>query len=78
MCLVGFFFVCLGFVYLFCRFLQNKVINKIISLLHTLWLTNLGYKRENKNQSQEKRKLLPIQLVTEFLYVLVTLIRHPW
>uniref|UniRef100_A0A803V723 URB1 ribosome biosis homolog n=1 Tax=Ficedula albicollis TaxID=59894 RepID=A0A803V723_FICAL len=58
------------------RFLENKVINKIISLLHTLWLTNLGDKRENKNQSQEKRKLLPIQLVNEFLYVLVTLIKH--
>ncbi|XP_056346462.1 nucleolar pre-ribosomal-associated protein 1 isoform X2 [Oenanthe melanoleuca] len=58
------------------RFLENKVINKIISLLHTLWLTNLGDKRENKNQSQEQRKLLPIQLVNEFLYVLVTLIKH--
>ncbi|XP_032914852.1 nucleolar pre-ribosomal-associated protein 1-like isoform X2 [Catharus ustulatus] len=49
------------------RFLEDKVINKIISLLHTLWLTNLGDKRENKNQLQEKRKLLPIQLVNEFL-----------
>ncbi|KFO54919.1 Nucleolar pre-ribosomal-associated protein 1, partial [Corvus brachyrhynchos] len=58
------------------RFLENKVINKIISLLHTLWLTNLGDKRENKSQSQENRKLLPIQLVNEFLYVLVTLIKH--
>uniref|UniRef100_A0A8C3TVC2 URB1 ribosome biogenesis homolog n=1 Tax=Catharus ustulatus TaxID=91951 RepID=A0A8C3TVC2_CATUS len=58
------------------RFLENKVINKIISLLHTLWLTNLGDKRENKNQLQEKRKLLPIQLVNEFLYVLVRLIKH--
>ncbi|KAF4795038.1 Nucleolar pre-ribosomal-associated protein 1 [Turdus rufiventris] len=35
-----------------------------------------GDKRENKNQSQEKRKLLPIQLVNEFLYVLVRLIEH--
>ncbi|XP_066036371.1 nucleolar pre-ribosomal-associated protein 1 [Chamaea fasciata] len=58
------------------RFLENKVINKIISLLHTLWLTNLGDKGENKNQSQEKRKILPIQLVNEFLYVLATLIKH--
>ncbi|NXK90800.1 NPA1P protein, partial [Formicarius rufipectus] len=58
------------------RFLENKVINKIISLLHTLWLTNLGDKRESKNQSQEKRKFLPIQLVNEFLYVLITLIKH--
>ncbi|KFQ34461.1 Nucleolar pre-ribosomal-associated protein 1, partial [Mesitornis unicolor] len=58
------------------RFLENKVLNKIISLLHTLWLTNLGGKRESKNQSQENRKFLPIQLVNEFLYVLTTLIKH--
>ncbi|KAJ7418039.1 URB1 ribosome biogenesis 1 [Willisornis vidua] len=58
------------------RFLENKVINKIISLLHTLWLTNLGDKRESKNQSQENRKFLPIQLVNEFLYVLIKLIKH--
>ncbi|NXA14825.1 NPA1P protein, partial [Sapayoa aenigma] len=58
------------------RFLENKVINKIISLLHTLWLTNLGDKRGSKNQSQESRKFLPIQLVNEFLYVLTTIIKH--
>ncbi|KAM4683456.1 nucleolar pre-ribosomal-associated protein 1 isoform 1-T1 [Amazona ochrocephala] len=58
------------------RFLENKMINKIVSLLHTLWLTNLGGKREIKNQSQENRKFLPIQLVNEFLYVLITLIKH--
>ncbi|XP_064263260.1 nucleolar pre-ribosomal-associated protein 1 [Passer domesticus] len=58
------------------RFLENKVINKITSLVHTLWLTNTGVKREKKNQSQENRKLLPIQLVNEFLCVLVTLIKH--
>ncbi|RMB93189.1 hypothetical protein DUI87_30311 [Hirundo rustica rustica] len=34
-----------------------------------------GDKRENKSCSQEKRKLLPLQLVNEFLYVLVTLIK---
>ncbi|NXG83836.1 NPA1P protein, partial [Stercorarius parasiticus] len=58
------------------RFLENKLLNRIISLLHTLWLTNLGSKRESKNQSQDNRKFLPIQLVNEFLYVLVTLIKH--
>ncbi|NXS64029.1 NPA1P protein, partial [Brachypteracias leptosomus] len=58
------------------RFLENKLLNKIISLLHTLWVTNLGGKRESKNQSQENRKFLPIQLVNEFLYVLITLIKH--
>ncbi|NWW94941.1 NPA1P protein, partial [Rhynochetos jubatus] len=58
------------------RFLENKMLTRIISLLHTLWLTNLGGKRESKNQSQENRKFLPIQLVNEFLYVLITLIKH--
>ncbi|PKU39401.1 hypothetical protein llap_10298 [Limosa lapponica baueri] len=58
------------------RFLENKLLNKIISLVHTLWVTNLGSKRESKNQSQENRKFLPIQLVNEFLYVLITLIKH--
>ncbi|KFQ32136.1 Nucleolar pre-ribosomal-associated protein 1, partial [Merops nubicus] len=58
------------------RFLENKLLNRIISLLHTLWLTNLGNKRESKNESQENRKFLPIQLVNEFLYVLIALIRH--
>ncbi|KAM6291490.1 nucleolar pre-ribosomal-associated protein 1 [Porphyrio hochstetteri] len=60
------------------RFLENKLLNKIIALLHTLWLTNSGGKRESKNQSQENknRKFLPIQLVNEFLYVLIALIRH--
>ncbi|NWX15708.1 NPA1P protein, partial [Aegotheles bennettii] len=58
------------------RFLENKLLDKIISLLHTLWITNLGGKRESKNQSQENRKFLPIQLVNEFLYVLITLIKH--
>ncbi|XP_068281432.1 nucleolar pre-ribosomal-associated protein 1 [Nyctibius grandis] len=58
------------------RFLENKLLNKIISLLHTLWLTNLGSKRESKNQCQENRKFLPIQLVNEFLYVLIILIKH--
>ncbi|KFU94949.1 Nucleolar pre-ribosomal-associated protein 1, partial [Chaetura pelagica] len=58
------------------RFLENKLLSKIISLLNTLWITNLGGKRESKNQSQENRKFLPIQLVNEFLYVLITLIKH--
>ncbi|XP_053791908.1 nucleolar pre-ribosomal-associated protein 1-like isoform X2 [Vidua chalybeata] len=34
------------------RFLENQVINKMISFLHPLWLINLGDKRENRNRSQ--------------------------
>ncbi|NXY42295.1 NPA1P protein, partial [Ceuthmochares aereus] len=58
------------------RFLENKLLSKIISLLHTLWLTNLPDKRKSKNRSQENRKFLPIQLVNEFLYVMIMLIKH--
>lgn len=58
------------------RFLENKLLNKIISLIHTLWLTNVGGNRESKKKSQEKRKFLPIQLVNEFLYILITLVKH--
>ncbi|NXK50470.1 NPA1P protein, partial [Chauna torquata] len=58
------------------RFLENKLLNKIISLIYTLWLTNVGGKRESKKKSQENKKFLPIQLVNEFLYVLITLVKH--
>ncbi|XP_069727208.1 nucleolar pre-ribosomal-associated protein 1 [Phaenicophaeus curvirostris] len=58
------------------RFLENKLLSKIISLLHTLWITNLPDKKKSKNQSQESRKFLPIQLVNEFLYVMIMLIKH--
>ncbi|XP_010721557.3 nucleolar pre-ribosomal-associated protein 1-like, partial [Meleagris gallopavo] len=57
------------------RFLESKLLNRIISLVHTLWLTNIGSKRESKKKPQENRKLLPIQLVNEFLYVLITLVK---
>ncbi|XP_054247582.1 nucleolar pre-ribosomal-associated protein 1 [Indicator indicator] len=58
------------------RLLENKLLNKIISLLRTLWLTNLGSKKKSKNQSKENRKFLPVQIVNEFLYVLITLIKY--
>ncbi|NXD07775.1 NPA1P protein, partial [Nothocercus nigrocapillus] len=58
------------------RFLENKMLNKIISLVQALWGTNLGGKRESKSEPQKSRKFLPIQLVNEFLYVLITLVKH--
>lgn len=64
-----------SFVCWFFRFLESKLLNRIISLVHTLWLTNVGSKRESKKKPQENRKLLPIQLVNEFLYVLITLVK---
>ncbi|NXX39942.1 NPA1P protein, partial [Tricholaema leucomelas] len=58
------------------RLLESKLLNKVISLLHTLWLTNSGAKKKSKNHSQENRKFLPVQIVNEFLYVLITLIKY--
>ncbi|KAM8819873.1 nucleolar pre-ribosomal-associated protein 1 [Eudromia elegans] len=58
------------------RFLENKMLNKIISLVQALWVTNLGGKREGKKEPQKNRKFLPIQLINEFLYVLITLVKH--
>ncbi|NWI14970.1 NPA1P protein, partial [Crypturellus soui] len=58
------------------RFLENKMLNKIISLVQALWITNLGSKRESKKELQKNKKFLPIQLINEFLYVLITLVKH--
>ncbi|XP_010606935.1 nucleolar pre-ribosomal-associated protein 1 isoform X3 [Fukomys damarensis] len=65
------------------RFLETQLLSNLISLLHTLWVTNLGAKGvegesqlPNQPSSQEPRKLLPLHLVTEFLYVLLALVKH--
>ncbi|XP_068768385.1 nucleolar pre-ribosomal-associated protein 1 isoform X2 [Struthio camelus] len=58
------------------RFLENRMLHKIISLVHALWVTNLGGKRESRKDLQENRKFLPIQLINEFLYVLIALVKH--
>ncbi|XP_078265733.1 nucleolar pre-ribosomal-associated protein 1 [Rhinoraja longicauda] len=53
------------------RVLENRLMSDLISLLHTLWLTNLG----NKEMT---RKFLPVLLINEFLFVLTILIQHIW
>ncbi|XP_059506193.1 nucleolar pre-ribosomal-associated protein 1 isoform X2 [Stegostoma tigrinum] len=53
------------------RVLENRLMSDLISLLHTLWFTNLG----NKEKTQ---KFLPLLLIHEFLYVLTVLIQHIW
>ncbi|XP_047576986.1 nucleolar pre-ribosomal-associated protein 1 [Lutra lutra] len=65
------------------RFLETQLLSNIISLLHTLWVTNLGDKgvalegqASCQPGSQEPQKLLALHLVNEFLYVLVALTRH--
>lgn len=65
------------------RFLETQLLSNVISLLHTLWVTNLGDKGGEGNSqppcqpgSHEPRKLLALHLVNEFLYVLVALMKH--
>uniref|UniRef100_UPI00398EA5A0 nucleolar pre-ribosomal-associated protein 1 isoform X1 n=2 Tax=Pristiophorus japonicus TaxID=55135 RepID=UPI00398EA5A0 len=53
------------------RVLENRLISDLISLLHTLWRTNLGNK-------EKTRKFLPLLFINEFLYVLTEMIRHIW
>uniref|UniRef100_A0A8C3VSQ9 URB1 ribosome biosis homolog n=1 Tax=Catagonus wagneri TaxID=51154 RepID=A0A8C3VSQ9_9CETA len=64
-------------------FLETQLLCNVISLLHTLWVTNLGDKgeevgeqRPGKLGSQEPPKLLALHLVNEFLYVLLVLTKH--
>uniref|UniRef100_A0A8C5WVB3 URB1 ribosome biosis homolog n=1 Tax=Laticauda laticaudata TaxID=8630 RepID=A0A8C5WVB3_LATLA len=60
------------------RFLENKLLICIISLIDTLWKTNLGNKQTSSSQLElkENQKFLPIQLINEFLHVLLTLLSH--
>ncbi|XP_066475924.1 nucleolar pre-ribosomal-associated protein 1 [Tiliqua scincoides] len=62
-------------------FLENKVLNHVVSLLHTLWITNLGDKQKSprtlhRKELRENQKFLPLQLVNEFLHVLIALLKH--
>ncbi|XP_072369540.1 nucleolar pre-ribosomal-associated protein 1 [Scyliorhinus torazame] len=53
------------------RVFERRLIPDLISLLHTLWVTNLGNKEKTK-------RFMPLPLINEFLYVLTVLIRHIW
>nr|XP_019585736.1 PREDICTED: nucleolar pre-ribosomal-associated protein 1 [Rhinolophus sinicus] len=65
------------------KFLETQVLSSIISLLHTLWVTNLGDKGVERGSQpprqsgpQEPPKLLALHVVNEFLYVLTVLTKH--
>uniref|UniRef100_A0A4W3JH48 URB1 ribosome biogenesis homolog n=1 Tax=Callorhinchus milii TaxID=7868 RepID=A0A4W3JH48_CALMI len=51
------------------KVLENRMLFNLISLLHTLWLTNLGKK-------EKTQKFLPLHFINEFLYILSVLIKH--
>ncbi|XP_012926742.1 nucleolar pre-ribosomal-associated protein 1 isoform X2 [Heterocephalus glaber] len=64
------------------RFLETQLLANVISLLHKLWVTNLGDKGmeagsqpPNQPGFREPRKLLALHLVNEFLYVLLVLVK---
>lgn len=58
------------------RFLETPLLASVISLLQTLWETNLGDRDKITGGPQVSMKHLPLQLVSEFLYVLTALTRH--
>nr|XP_006216094.1 nucleolar pre-ribosomal-associated protein 1 isoform X1 [Vicugna pacos] len=65
------------------KFLETPLLSNVISLLHTLWVTNLGDRGMEVGEqpprslgSQEPPKLLALHLVNEFLYVLLVLMKH--
>ncbi|KAK2089539.1 nucleolar pre-ribosomal-associated protein 1 [Saguinus oedipus] len=65
------------------RFLETPLLSNVISLLHTLWVTNLGDKAAEwesqhpcQPSSREPPKRLALHLVNEFLYVLIVLVKH--
>ncbi|KAJ7320521.1 hypothetical protein JRQ81_020032 [Phrynocephalus forsythii] len=63
------------------RFLENKILSHVISLVHTLWVTNLGDKQKSlgissKKDLQKNQKFLPLQLTSEFLHILIMLLKH--
>ncbi|KAM4888753.1 nucleolar pre-ribosomal-associated protein 1 [Thomomys bottae] len=64
------------------KFLETQLLSNVISLLHTLWVTNLGDKGAEEESplpcqpGQKPRKLLALHLVSEFLYVFIALTKH--
>ncbi|XP_043927364.1 nucleolar pre-ribosomal-associated protein 1 [Protopterus annectens] len=65
------------------RFIESDLLSRIISLVQTLWTTNLGDKEAalardsaSKIESDTSHKFLPLQIVNEFLFILLRLIKH--
>ncbi|CAI9586076.1 unnamed protein product [Staurois parvus] len=66
------------------RYVENKTLGSVITLVTNLWLTNLGNKAKTKSREEKKKpdglaeheKLLPIHLVNEIFGVSMVLLRH--
>ncbi|XP_056613383.1 nucleolar pre-ribosomal-associated protein 1 [Triplophysa dalaica] len=65
------------------RYIDSRLLSRVIELLHKLWFTNLGDKESQteasdaiEEQPQTSAKCLPLPIINEFLCTLLTLIRH--
>ncbi|KAA0701697.1 Nucleolar pre-ribosomal-associated protein 1 [Triplophysa tibetana] len=65
------------------RYIDSRLLSRVIELLHKLWFTNLGDKESQTEASdafeerpQTSGKCLPLPIINEFLSTLLTLIRH--
>lgn len=57
------------------RHVDQGLLGAVVELLHVLWFTNLGQK-EDKPQGPGTPKVLPLPLISQFLCVATTIIRH--
>ncbi|XP_040194806.1 nucleolar pre-ribosomal-associated protein 1 isoform X2 [Rana temporaria] len=65
------------------RYVENKTLGSLITLVTNLWITNLGNKEKAKSKEGKKpvglavhEKLLPIHLVNEIFGVSLVLLKH--
>ncbi|MBN3325103.1 NPA1P protein, partial [Atractosteus spatula] len=64
------------------RFIESRILSSLISLVHTLWFTNLGDKESRAVHSaadetpSKTLKCLPLPLIDEFVRLLLAFIRH--
>ncbi|CDR01102.1 unnamed protein product [Oncorhynchus mykiss] len=73
------------------RHVDQGLLSAVVELLHVLWFTNLGQKetrgegasssssstaKEDKPQGHSTPKVLPLPLISQFLCVATTIIRH--
>ncbi|XP_051781694.1 nucleolar pre-ribosomal-associated protein 1 isoform X2 [Erpetoichthys calabaricus] len=60
------------------RYLEDKSLSKIISLVHSLWITNLSNKEKDEDcrLDPKSKKFLPLSMVNEFWNLLTIILRH--
>lgn len=56
------------------KFQDNRMLASVLTLLSNLWKTILGDRESEKQPSEKQPKLLPLQIINEFLHVFIKLI----